>query len=77
MTRIPDNYDQFEKYDREQAEYERFLPKCDNCGERCMGDYAYEIDGEGMLCESCFEDWANDRRVDLDDYVNEAKEEGW
>lgn len=71
---IPDNYSRFELHDAEQAEYERYLPECDLCGCKCSGDYAYEIDGEGILCEDCFEDWANDRRVDLEDYVEQEKQ---
>ena len=76
MTTIPDNYSQYEEYDRKQAEYERYLPKCDKCGEKCEGDYAYSFDG-ALICEACFEEWAEDCKIDLEEYVEDAKKEEW
>lgn len=44
----------FARHDREQAQWEKSLPKCDVCGEPIQ-DYYYEIDGE-IICQECLDD---------------------
>jgi formylmethanofuran dehydrogenase subunit E len=44
----------FENYDRQQAEREEQLPKCDYCGDPIYGHY-YEIDGENV-CPGCLDE---------------------
>ena len=52
MSYCPDNYDQWAKLDREQAEREKNAPKCCMCERPIYGEYAYVIDG-GLYCEAC------------------------
>ena len=70
---IPDNYDKFEEHEAEQARYISRLPVCDKCGEHIQSDYAYKIDGEGLLCEDCFLEWADDCKVDPEDLIEEEE----
>ena len=55
MDRIPDNFDLYDMYEREQCREERKLPKCDLCGEPIYEDYAFRISGD-LICERCIED---------------------
>ena len=49
---IPDNYDQWEAYDRYKESLLERLPVCDECGKRIQDDMYFDIDGE-ILCEKC------------------------
>ena len=61
---IPDNYDLFERYDREQERRLSRLPVCNRCGEPITSEYAYDVDG--LWCEDCFEAYRKEIRVDID-----------
>lgn len=50
--RIPDNFDLFDKHDRQQAEAEKLLPVCDWCGEHIHDEMCYRFDDE-IVCERC------------------------
>lgn len=53
--RTDDPIRDFERYDREQAEYEARLPVCDDCGTRIDDLDYYEVDHE-ILCEECLKE---------------------
>ena len=50
-----DPLDDFDRYDREQAQYEAKLPECEKCGKPIHDDTYFEIDNE-ILCEDCMRD---------------------
>lgn len=56
---IPDNYDAYDAYEREQSakEKERIesLPVCDWCGETINDDSYYDINGD-IVCPDCIDD---------------------
>jgi formylmethanofuran dehydrogenase subunit E len=53
----------FDRYDREQAQYEARLPRCANCGEPIHEKYYY-IEGD-IICEECLEsNYAHDVEID-------------
>ena len=64
-----DNYDLFEIHDLAQSKKLSRLPVCRKCGEPITSEYAYDIDG--LWCETCFEDYKSDIRVDMDLYEEE------
>ena len=51
---IPDNYDLFERYDREMAKQEEKLPHCADCDQPIMDDHYFEINGES-ICPDCLD----------------------
>ena len=67
---IPDNYDLFEMHEREKERKIKRLPVCASCGEPIMSDKAYCI--SGWFCESCFEDWANNNSVWVENLIDEG-----
>lgn len=62
-----DPLDDFNRLDREQAEYEANLPRCEGkkCGKRIDADFYFEIDNE-ILCEDCMK---RRYRRSTDDFV--------
>lgn len=64
--RIPDNYDFFEMHEAENDRWLRKRPVCAECGEHIQDDHAYRMD-QGLLCPQCFEEWADDIKVWLED----------
>ena len=50
-----DPLDDFDRLDRQQAEYEARLPNCEKCGKRIDEDFYYEIDNQ-ILCEDCMKE---------------------
>jgi len=67
---IPDNYDLFEAHQRQQERFLKRLPVCNRCGEKITSEYAYNVDG--LYCESCFEDYRREIRIDMDFYEVEG-----
>lgn len=51
---VPDNYSQWEAYERQQERERSRFPTCDHCG-KPLFEYLFRIDGE-VLCESCLTD---------------------
>lgn len=51
---IPDAYDLWEAYDREQAKRLAKLPVCGYCDQPIQDDFYYEIEGE-IICETCLD----------------------
>ena len=47
-----DPLDDFDRLDREQAQYEAKLPQCDKCGKHIQDEIFFDIEGE-ILCEDC------------------------
>lgn len=68
-------YRSWDDYCEEQEKLVERLPECDKCGEHITSDYAYDLSdiGDGLLCEECFEEWCDKRRVDPEDLI---KDEG-
>lgn len=64
------------RYEREEEAYEKSLPTCVICGEKVFGDYLYVVDGD-IYCEECFEDYVNDCRYDIGDWLERQAEEEW
>lgn len=52
--RTGDPLDDFDRWDREQAEYEARLPKCEECGMPIHDEY-FDVYGE-ILCEGCMKE---------------------
>ena len=61
----PDNYDAFDRYDAEQERALRKLPECSECGEKITDDECYEFNGE-LICPECLRDY---HRKNTDDYI--------
>ena len=58
MSRIPDNFDLYDRYERDQIRQEKHFPKCEICGEP-MYEYQYHIRHgliDLVICDSCVED---------------------
>lgn len=53
MIEILDNYDLWEKHDKEQSVAEELAPKCMWCGQP-LGDTYYQINGNDV-CEECID----------------------
>lgn len=51
----PDNYDAFERREREIASEEQHLPVCCLCGEHIWQDTAVRI-GNDWYCDECLDD---------------------
>jgi hypothetical protein len=51
--RCGDPLDDFDRLDREQADYEKNLPECDHCGCKIHERY-YSINGD-EICRDCLE----------------------
>lgn len=50
-----DPLDDFDRLDRQQAEYEARLPHCEKCNKPINDDIYFDADGE-ILCEKCMHD---------------------
>jgi hypothetical protein len=63
---IPDNYSQWEAYERQQERQLARLPKCECCRRPIQDDYLFDVYGDAY-CESCalmlF-------RRDIEDFIN-------
>lgn len=60
----------FERYDREEADEERFLPHCSLCGAVITSDYYHHVYIRGLdyiLCDDCLEEES------VDSYYNAKK----
>ena len=66
MGDILDNYDLWERHDREREEKLEKYPKCDYCKEPITDEYLYNVAGM-VLCEDCIEKF----RERTEDYVEE------
>lgn len=62
---IPDNYSQWESYDREQTQQLERQPRCSICEQHIQEDFLYVINDE-PVCEECLE---RDFRRCVEDYV--------
>lgn len=51
----PDNYDQWERHDREMERRLAARPVCGDCGNPIQDEYWFEVEGE-ILCEECMHD---------------------
>lgn len=60
---VPDNYDQFKKWDAEQSDWLERRPECADCGKHIQDDTAFCIDGE-WICEGCMSAYL----VNVEDY---------
>ena len=54
MIVIPDNYDQFVQYDKEQLRQLERLPQCIICGDYITQDTAFQYD-DGLICDVCLD----------------------
>lgn len=52
MCYIPDYYDNWSEYNRQQEEALKRLPQCDICGEHIQDEHCYKLDDE-IICEAC------------------------
>ena len=64
-----DPLDDFDRLDRQQAEYEARLPVCEDCKQPIHDEDYYEIDGE-ILCEECMK---SRYRRSTEEYANGYK----
>lgn len=49
---IPDNYDLWERHDREMEQKLAERPICDDCGRPIQDEHYFEVEGD-ILCEDC------------------------
>ena len=52
MCYVPDYFDHWSEYNRQQEKALNKLPKCCECGEAIQSDYCFEINDE-IICEQC------------------------
>lgn len=64
MSRIPDNYDLWERHDAEQQRSLKNCPQCDICDKHIQEDFYWEFDGVIYCCECLGE-----HRKWVEDYV--------
>ena len=64
MCYIPDYYDKWSEYSRQQEEALEKLPECCECGEPIQTEECYEINGE-LICPECLEENHRKRTEDL------------
>lgn len=75
---MKDNYDFFREHEAKEAAWLAKRPVCALCGEPIQDEYAWELEDDGELyCEECRNQWLDDHRVDVDDYVTERTENVW
>lgn len=55
------------RYEREQAMWEKYAPACAECGEVIMEDEAYLLNGE-IFCEDC----VNSHRIDVAEWIEDT-----
>lgn len=55
MCYIPDYYDNWSEYSRQQEEAIEMLPECSVCGEHIQDEQCYQINDE-LICEACMSD---------------------
>ena len=71
MIRSGDPIDDFNCYDRETADAEKYLPHCSLCGCAITGDYYKHVHIRGLeyiLCDDCLEEDSVDSYVDAQRY---------
>lgn len=49
---VPDNYDAYNRHEAEQEAWLEKRPICECCGEPIQDDYLYDVDGV-IYCEDC------------------------
>lgn len=62
----------WEEHCWEEEKILRRLPVCIVCGERIQSEYMYKIDG--WYCEDCKDEWLEESRKNVDDWVEEQSE---
>jgi formylmethanofuran dehydrogenase subunit E len=67
MGGLPDNYDLWERHDRERERELEKYPLCDNCREHITDEHFYNINGT-FICETCLNE---DFRKRTEDYMEE------
>lgn len=55
MMYVPDNFDAYDAYEKEQERWLAKRPKCAWCGEPIQEECAYRINDE-WVCEQCIDD---------------------
>lgn len=65
MCYIPDYYDKWAEYSRQQEEELKKLPECYECGEPIQTEECYEINGE-LICPKCLEENHRKRTEDYE-----------
>lgn len=53
-----------------EMQYEAKCPVCDICGETITDIYYYDVYGD-IMCEGCFDEWCQEFRKNVEDYVEE------
>lgn len=64
MGELLDNYDLWERNEREREEALEKLPKCDLCEEPITDEYFYNLDGT-FICEQCMDEYYRKRTEDF------------
>lgn len=57
-------YQDFDKWEREQYEFEQPRPVCAYCGQHIMDERCYKFDNGDFVCPDCLEDYLK-RETDL------------
>lgn len=71
MMRSGDPINDFNRYDRETADAEKYFPHCSLCGCAITGDYYKHVHIHGLeyiLCDDCLEEDSVDSYVDAQRY---------
>ena len=71
MMRSGNPIDDFNCYDRETADAEKYFPHCSLCGSAITGDYYKHVHIHGLeyiLCDDCLEEDSVDSYVDAKKY---------
>ena len=63
---IPDNYDLWERHEREKERKLASRPDCKDCGNHIQDDFYFEVEGD-ILCEECM----------YDRYCKDVTDDGW
>ena len=68
---VPDNYDMFERHDRQMEDRLDRCPKCALCGEPIQDEYGYRVeDDNDLFCWDCALQWLHDvaaEYIDIDE----------
>lgn len=65
MSRIPDNYDLFERHDTAQQRALKKMPECCECGNPIQEDMCYEYNDK-PICDECM---SNNHRKSIDYFM--------
>ena len=57
---IPDNYDLWERQERQREKWLAGLPICCRCGESIQGDVEYNPETGGEMCPECLAEYEED-----------------